>query len=87
MSIPIIFDPQPVLTKRHSRELAFSNDHVLREWLKTPRRPDDYRRAVLVELERESPRLPMIQKLLIALQRLERQETERAVAKHLSKKK
>lgn len=81
-----IFPNQPELRASDRRVLAFSNDAKLRVWLKSSRKPDDYRRAILVELERgPKARQPMIHKLILALQKAERTELDKAIMKHLSK--
>lgn len=88
MIVPNIFPNQPVLRDADRRRLSFGNDQVLRVWLQKPRKPEDYKRAVLVELERKrKPRqqFEMIHKLLVALHKAERKEVLRAIQKHLSK--
>lgn len=83
---PQIFPIQPELRDTDRRKLAFGNDHLLRAWLKTPGKPDDLKRAILVELERPAPRQPVMHRLLNALQRAERNEIGRAIGRHLAKK-
>lgn len=81
-----IFPDTPEVTNAHRRVLAFSNARDFRKWLKAPRTPVTYKRAILIELERGKDRIRHIEilhKLVVALQRAERREIEKKIEKHL----
>lgn len=87
MTPPKVFPDQPEVTDKDRRTLAFAHDRVARAWLKErPRSPADMKRAVLVELEHPRVRRSILDRLVIAIQQAERQEIERAIMKHLTRK-
>lgn len=87
MTPPKVFPDQPEVTDKDRWTHAFTHDRKARMWLKEqPRSTDDLKKAVLVEMEHPRVRRSILDRLVIAIQRAERQEIERAVMEHLSKK-
>ncbi len=87
MTPPKIFPDQPEVTDKDRRTLAFAHDRVAQAWLREkPRSTDDLKKAVLVEMEHPRVRRSILDRLVIAIQRAERGEIERAIMKHLTRK-
>ncbi len=87
MTPPKIFPDQPEVTDKDRRAFAFAHDRVAQTWLREkPRSIADLKRAVIVEMEHPRVRRSILDRLVIAIQRAERQEIERAIMKHLTRK-
>lgn len=82
-----LFPGFPV-TSADRRKLAFGNAHVARAWIKAnPHAIAKIKAAIVIEVER-GPAIrhkEVLQPLLVALQRAERKNIEKAIAKHLKK--
>jgi hypothetical protein len=85
--MPTLFPKQPTLTKKDETRLR--EDGYLDGWNKLNRilkekKPgaDDLKRLTLMEVESEAPRLPILEKLIVQVQKHERRDIFKRIRAH-----